>query len=142
MRYAGHLFLPALLLLAVPACEPADNTPPAVVSTYPANGATGVPVNAKTRVTFSEAMDTASTEAAFGIAPDIAGTFEWAANSMYFRPAQDFAAGTAYSVTVDTTAADAAGNRLDLAPAVGFTTGDATAPPVMVYMLGRSVMGN
>ena len=137
----GMLLALSGLLLVLLACKPADSTPPSVLSTFPANGATGVPLNTQIRVTFSEQMDTASAEAAFGITPVVAGTFEWAANDMYFRPAQDFAAGTAYAVAVETTAMDIAGNRLDFTAAVSFRTVDTSAPPVMVYMLGRSVMG-
>lgn len=110
-------------------------------STYPVNGASGVPVNTRIRVTFSEAMDTALAEAAFGTTPAIAGTFQWAGNSVYFRPGQDFSAGTACTFAVETTATDIAGNRLNFAGAVNFTTGDMTAAPVTVYTLGRPVMG-
>ncbi|GEM_PF-1003161 len=141
-RNSGAVLASVLLvsLCTITACK-RDGFPPTVLSTYPANGATGVPLNTRIRVTFSEEMDTVTAEAAFGITPVVAGTFEWAANSMYFRPAQDFSAGTTYAVAVETTATDIAGNRLDFAAAASFTTGDTSAPPVMVYMLGRSVMG-
>jgi len=65
----------ALLLLAVFACKP--GVPPAVLSTLPVNGQTEVPLNTQIRVAFSEAMDTASVEAAFSFHPPTAGAFEW-----------------------------------------------------------------
>ena len=141
MPHARRLILPALLFLAALACKPADSTPPDVVSTYPTDGATGVPTNTQVRVTFSEAMDTASVEAAFGIAPITAGSFEWASYTvMYWKPAQLLAKQTEYTFSVETTAVGRSGLRLDQRLSVSFNTGTDTAPAAMVYMLGRSVM--
>lgn len=137
-----RLILPALLLLGLFACKPADNTQPSVVSTYPVNSATEVPTNTQIRVTFSEAMDTASAEAAFHVAPPVTGAFEWAGDNaiMYWKPDTALSVQALYAFSLDTTATDVAGNRL---PSVGpfqFNTVDTTPPPAMVYMLGRSVM--
>ena len=140
MRYAGRLIFPALLL-ALFACKQADTTPPSVVSTYPTDGATGVPTNTQVRVTFSEPMDTASVEAAFSIAPSVTGTFELASDSViYWKPDTLLSVQTYYMFSVDTTATDAAGNRLQPAGLFAFSTVDTSPPPAMVYMLGRSVM--
>jgi len=137
-----RLILPALFILGFLACKPADDTPPAVVSTHPTNGATGVPTNTQIRVAFSEAMDAASVQAAFSIAPVTSGRFDWASDSMmYWKPDTLLGVQTSYTFNVDTTATDVAGNRLLPAGPFQFFTGDTTAPAAMVYMLGRSVMG-
>ncbi len=141
MLNARRLVLPALLVLAAFACKPVDNTSPAVVSTHPANGATGVATNTQIRVAFSEAMDAASVQAAFSIAPVTAGRFDWASDSMmYWKPDTLLSTQTSYTFTVGTTATDFAGNRLQPAGPFQFFTGDTSAPGAMVYMLGRSVM--
>jgi hypothetical protein len=128
-------------LLVLLACKPADNTPPGVVSTYPAGGATGVPTNTQIRVTFSEPMDAASVEAAFDIAPATAGLFDWASDSVvYWKPAQLLAVQTQYTFSVETSAVSRSGLHLASQLSVRFSTGVDTAPSAMVYMLGRSVM--
>jgi hypothetical protein len=140
MLYARRLIVPALLLVLF-ANTQADNTPPGVVSTYPAGGAIGVPTNAQVRVTFSEAMDAASVEAAFAVTPATDGSFEWVSDSLvYWKPDALLAIQTSYTFAVDTTAADVAGNRLQPTGPFQFNTGDTAALPAMVYMLGRSVM--
>ena len=142
MLDARRLIPAALLLLIVFACKASDSTPPGVVSTFPAGGATGIPTNTQIRVTFSEAMDTASAEAAFHIAPAATGTFQWVSDNavMYWKPDTLLSVQTSYAFSVDTTATDVAGNRLQPAGPFQFNTGDTSAPPAMVYMLGRSVM--
>ncbi len=128
-------------LLLVFACRQADTTRPDIVAAYPTNGATGVPTNTQIRIAFSEAMDTASVEAAFSITPVTAGEFDWFSDSLfYWKPDTLLAVQTAYTFVVDTTAVDVAGNRLEPAGPFQFNTGDTSAPPAMVYMLGRSVM--
>ena len=140
MLYARRLIVPALLLVLF-VCTQADNTPPGVVSTYPAGGATGVPINTQIRVTFSEAMDTASVEAAFDIAPATEGLFDWASDSVgYWKPAQLLAVQTQYTFSVETSAVSRSGLHLASQLSVSFSTGVDSAPSAMVYMLGRSVM--
>ena len=141
MLNARRLVLPALLVLAAFACKPVDNTSPAVVSTHPANGATGVATNTQIRVAFSEAMDAASVQAAFSLAPVTAGRFDWASDSMmYWKPDTELARQTSYTYVIDKTATDVAGNQLEPNGPFQFFTGDTAAPGAMVYMLGRSVM--
>ena len=143
VTYMRRMFLALSCFLLVSfACKPVDNTPPVVVSTHPANGATGVATNTQIRVTFSEPMDAASVEAAFSLAPVTAGRFDWANDSMmYWKPDTLLSVQTSYTFNVDTTATDVAGNRLEPAGPFQFFTGDTSAPAAMVYMLGRSVMG-
>jgi len=92
---------------------PTDTTPPTIISVSPSGGATGVPVTTKISATFSEAMNTASVEAAFSITPSIAGTFIWVGNTMTFTPITNLAHSTTYTVTISATATDMAGNGLD-----------------------------
>ena len=131
-----------LTVIVLLACKAADSTPPGVVSTFPTSGATGVPTNTQIRVTYSEPMDTASAEAAFHIAPAVTGAFEWVGDNavMYWKPDTLLSVQTSYTFSVDTTATNVAGNRLEPNGPFQFNTGDTSAPPAMVYMLGRSVM--
>lgn len=126
-------------LCAVTACRKADNDPPTVLSTYPADGATDVQTNVFIRVTFSEPMIHAAASAAFSVT-GATGTFSWSGNTMYWQPDQYLLPQTPYSYSIDTTACDVDGNRLDLARTVSFTTGDDTAAAVYFVMFGRSVM--
>jgi len=138
MLYARRLILPALLVLA---CH-TGRWEPWVASTYPVDGAAGVPTNTQIRIAFSQAMDTASVESAFSINPVTAGTFDWASDTLfYWQPAQLLAAQTQYTFSLETTALSRSSLPLNVRLSVSFNTGTATAPPVTVYMLGRSVMG-
>jgi hypothetical protein len=78
-------------------------------------------------VTFSEAMDKASAEAAFSLvrATDgaaVAGAFSWSGSTMTFRPAAALAEGTTYRATVVAGARDLAGNELETSRAWTFGT--------------------
>ncbi len=136
-----RLVLPVLLVLGFLGCGPADKTPPFVAATHPADGATSVPASAQIRITFSEPMDPSSVEAAFHITPAIAGKFDWVDHNVavYWTPDSGFSLQTSYSFTIDTTATDVAGNRLEPVGSFQFFTGDTTPPQVTVYMIGRSV---
>jgi len=87
--------------------------PPTITSVSPTSEATNVPVTTKISATFSEAMNTASVEAAFSITPSVAGTFSWVENTMTFTPIANLAHSTTYTVTISATATDMAGNGLD-----------------------------
>jgi hypothetical protein len=91
-----------------------DRTPPTIVSVNPASNTTGVIRTTSIAVTFSEAMDLASSQAAFSVtAPaGVTGTFTWtnANKVMSFKPAAQFAYGDVVRFQVTTGAKDAAGN--------------------------------
>ncbi len=90
-----------------------DTTAPTVVSVAPVNGGRRVPLSSAVSVTFSEAMDQASAEAAFSGNPALpAGTFSWTGNTMTFTPGTPLAEFTQYTITVGTGAKDLAGNFL------------------------------
>ena len=105
----------------------ADTVAPAVATTSPADGATAVATSAGVAVTFSEAMDKATAQAAFSLVrvsdgASVPGSFSWSGATMTFRPAAALAEGTAYRAAVGTGARDAAGNALAAARAWSFTT--------------------
>ncbi|MBI4083652.1 MAG: Ig-like domain-containing protein, partial [Candidatus Lambdaproteobacteria bacterium] len=110
-----------------------DFTRPTVSTTTPANGATSQAVSQAVSVTFSEAMDTGVAAGSVGgTAPSVAGTWSWSSSTtLTFTPSASFAEKTAYTVTVATTARDAALNTLSAAYTFGFTTGDFTRPTVL-----------
>lgn len=92
-----------------------DNVPPTVTSTSPTDGSTSVSISTTIDITFSEEMDQASTENAFSIENGVTGTLSWnaAGTTMTFTPDSDLSFSTTYTVTVDGTAMDLAGNTLD-----------------------------
>lgn len=96
--------------------EGADTTGPWVESVNPDNAAPDVQINTNVSITFSEPMNTTSTENAFllsdGSMPPVNGTFSWNGNTMTFDPDNDLAYDTQYYVTVDTGARDASNNPM------------------------------
>ncbi|MEM7160584.1 MAG: Ig-like domain-containing protein [Myxococcota bacterium] len=102
-----------------------DTEPPTVLSASPEEGATGVLADVQIVVTFSEAMDPATTEAAFSSEDfDVtAATFEWdgAGSTLtvtpreplaYAQGADDDVVPLAYAFSISTDAQDLAGNGL------------------------------
>ncbi len=101
-----------------------DATPPAVTATDPADGDIGLDPLTAIAVTFSEAMDQASAEAALSAVPALpAGTFSWADTTMTFTPGTALDASTEHSIIVGVGATDAAGNPLASAYTWGMRTG-------------------
>ena len=115
----------------------ADTTAPTVITTAPANTATGIALNANITATFSEAMDTATINTGTftltqGGAP-VAGAVTYVGTVATFNPTGDFTPSLPYTATVATGAKDLAGNALAVAKTWSFTTGtatDTTAPTV------------
>jgi hypothetical protein len=99
---------------ATPVEEPQPeevNEVPSVVNTTPADGVNKQQPGVDITVTFSEAMDQASAEAAFSVNPAVAGTFSWDAEGkvMTFAPNASFAHGTHVNWQVAGAAKDATG---------------------------------
>jgi methionine-rich copper-binding protein CopC len=118
--------------------RPPDTMPPTVASITPANGAMGVANNSSIVVTFSEAMNTTATAAAFAISGGVTCTGGWiwnmAGTSATCTPAAALADTTTYNVAVSTAAKDLAGNALAAPFSASFTTGvkpDTTAPTIV-----------
>jgi len=117
--------------------------PPTVISTIPADLATGVPLNQIVSATFSEPMNPATINSTTftltgpGATP-VSGQVAYAAvgNSLTFTPTSNLAASTTFTATVTTGAQDLAGTALNGGIACGsnagncvwtFTTGAAKA---------------
>ena len=104
-----------------------DTTAPTIVSVSPSSGADGVAKDANIVVTFSEAMNQASAQAAFQSADLGASTITWSAGGtiMTVNPNADLtytASGKSYSFQVTNTATDLAGNPLSNPSSVTFKT--------------------
>ena len=102
-----------------------DIDPPLVTDTFPNDGSTDVARNAPISITFSEAVDRTSTQAAFSISPPIKGTFSWSAGDtvLTFTPTANRDFETTYAVTLDTTATDRVGFAPESNHRFSFTTG-------------------
>gem|GEM_PF-1912562 len=108
-----------------------DLTAPYVSSTDPTDGALDVPIIGTIQITFSEAMDQPSAEAAFQISPWVNGTFGWNGNTMTFSLAAELQEDTLYNVTIVFSARDLACNEMVSNHTFSFTTeilADTTAP--------------
>ncbi len=116
----------------------ADATAPTVVSTIPANLATGVALNTSITAAFSETMDPATITASTftlkqGTTP-IPGAVTYVGTVATLNPTSDLTASTVYTATITTSAKDAAGNALAANKVWTFTTGtalDSGAPTVL-----------
>src|SRR5665213_915755 len=117
--------------------ETVPSTPPLVVSTNPASGATGVLINQVVSATFSEPMNptsiTGSTftlTAAGGVS--VAGTVAYTATGSVatFTPTAPLAFGALYTATITTGATDTSGYSLAANFVWTFTTN--TRPTVIV----------
>jgi len=88
--------------------------PPVMLSTSPAAGEGGAPVDAEITIEFSEAMDPAATEAACAVSGGMAWTCSWSpdARTLTLRSDQPFEAETTCTVTVGVGATSAAGTPL------------------------------
>lgn len=111
----------------------ADDQPPALISTNPAAGATGVPGTATVNATFARAIDpttlvlTLKSSAASVAVP---GTTSWdaAGNTATFKPTAALTDSAGYTASI--TAKSVSGAAMVEPRTWVFTTGDATAPTV------------
>src|SRR5262249_10877836 len=114
-----------------------DNTPPAVSSTSPLNGAAGVAANTSVTETVSASSSPASlttgTFLLIGGGGAVTGTVSYTGTTATFTPSSSLAFGTTYTATITTGATDAAGNPLAANYSFSFTTGAApdTTPPTV-----------
>ena len=115
----------------------ADTTPPAIVTRVPAPNAVDVPASAQVVVTFNEAIAPASLDAdhftltgPFGAVPANL-SYDPATFAVTLTPQASLLYSTEYTVTVDGTTADAAGNPLGTDDTWTFTT--MPEPEMQVY---------
>jgi len=111
-----------------------DNTPPTVISTVPANDATGVSLNGNITATFSEAMDpltiTTATMTLQQGTTEVSGTVTYIGVTATFNPASQLTASTVYTATITTGVRDLAGNAMADDYVWTFTTGTTGIAPV------------
>jgi hypothetical protein len=142
-----------------------DTARASVSQHWPANSGTNLPLNTVISVDFNEAMDQATTEAAFCISTGngctgtiLSGAFAWANGykTLNFQPSSNLANGTTYYVRIcghtdgcATTALDRSGNMLSTSSGnskFSFTTGALSLqsahisfPIIGAYLKGTSV---
>jgi len=112
-----------------------DTTAPTIVSTYPANGTSGVVTTTPVRVTFDEPIDsTTLTTNSFSLATTLGGaavsgtvSYDASGDTATFTPGAALASSTQYTATITTAVTDAAGNALAANHSWSFTTAAASA---------------
>ncbi len=117
--------------------------PPTVVSTDPADGATGVyaPISA----TFSKAMDPATlTPSSFGLSPSVGGVVTYSARTATFTPDDTLEYDSPYTATITTAVADTSGIHLESDYSWEFTTGPDPMIPVaaLVWPPDSAIIGD
>lgn len=101
---------------------PSGITPLRVIALSPYSDATGVAIDTAVSVSFSEAVEKSSAEAAFYISPSVRGKFSWMENVLTFIPNKKLSHGTAYKVTIGKTVRDLTGTSLAAEFEGSFTT--------------------
>jgi uncharacterized protein (TIGR03437 family) len=117
-------------------------TPPVVISTAPASGASGVPLTNNLAATFSEAVNpltvnTATFTLSLGGVP-VSGTVSYSGVTAIFVPAATLAANATYLATLTTGVTDLSGNAMAANYTWNFTT--ALTVPVSVVPTVTSTM--
>jgi len=114
-----------------------DNTPPTVISTSPANGATNVATSSVVSATFSEPVNcstlnsTSFTVTKGGVA--VAGSVSCENSMATFIPTAALSNSKTFSVTISTAVKDLSGNALATAKTWSFTTSVAVPTPMANY---------
>ena len=108
-----------------PAGPPADVVAPTILAVDPADGSTGVSLNAPVTLTFSEAMDpTTCTETSVKVSDGVTGTVVTDGAQVTFHPSEPLDLLVTYEVSVTTGVCDVAGNALKVPFTSSFTTAD------------------
>lgn len=113
-----------------------DTTAPTVISNSPSDGSAGVAPSSNLSISFSEAMNKASVEAAFSSNVPVSCVFLWSADAtlMTCDPSSDLAFSSLYEISLSTAAKDLAGNPLAAIHSFSFKTSVApdTTKPTLV----------
>lgn len=132
-RSLGIALLLGVFLAGCGREQTVSNAIPTVVSTAPANNATGVPTAQIITATFSEAMNattiSTSTFTVTASSGAVTGVVTFSGMTATFTPSAALAASTVYTGTITTGAADPLGNHLASNFVWTFTTG--TIPSVI-----------
>ncbi len=142
--FSNRWFVLSLLVLFAAGCKKVieetgqTGVCPIVVSTNPANAATGVNLNAAIKASFNELMDSSSVNATTFTVNDgttnIAGVVSHTGVEVSFSPATNLLPNTTYTATIVSGVKDPAGNAMISDHVWTFTTGpapDLTAPTVI-----------
>jgi len=134
--WSRSLWMALLLGIFLAGCGRAQTlstAAPTVLSTAPANNATGVPTTQIITATFSEAMNattiSTSTFTVTASSGPVTGVVTYSGTTATFTPSAALAASTVYTGTITTGAADPLGNHLASNFVWTFTTG--TIPSVI-----------
>lgn len=115
---------------------------PSILSTNPANNATGVPLNQVISATFSIPIDPSSVNSSTFIlnagTATVAGTVSYNGTSAIYTPTGDLLPNTLYSLTLTSGIKDTLGNVLLENYIWSFTTGTLTSP----FVIAASNKGN
>lgn len=108
-----------------------DDLKPRVESFSPSADSIGNTRETIVTLVFSEEMDPGTIYDGLSVSPAIEGLYEWNSNCTVatFRPLYGFSYGITYTVSVNTSIKDAAGNSLDEDHNFNFTVGDDFIPP-------------
>ncbi len=98
---------------------------PVVEAVTPSHDAASVSPASVITVTFSKAMDTAATQAAFSTSPSTTGAFAWSAGNtvLTYTSSSNLAGNTVHAVQIGSTAADSGGLAMYAPFESRFTTG-------------------
>lgn len=142
---AGAIALAAAAVLAagcarpgLPGGGPPDETPPHVVRTAPADGATLVPPATPIEVEFSEEMNRTTVERALAVFPPTAlGRMRWRGPALLATPAAELPDSTTFVVTVGAGAQDDHGVPMAAAASFAFSTGPVVDDCVVAGDVGK-----
>jgi hypothetical protein len=99
-----------------------DTTAPTVLASSPSSGVGDVDITTEIMITFSEPMDTASTEDAVLISPGSITKRTWDDSGSVLTLSVELESQTTYTVTISQSARDFAGNTIISGHSVTFTT--------------------
>jgi len=124
------LFIAFLYLLhcakeGMPPGGPEDTTPPKVILVSPSSDSTGVDINSKIEITFSERMQQESVEGALFVSPlpKIPLEYGWQGKTLTLSSSEPWQKDKTYVVTIGTGAQDLHRNRISQSFTFAFSTG-------------------
>jgi len=111
----------------MPPGGPVDATPPEVISVSPEPNSTGVDLQSKIEITFSERMSGKPTEESIFISPfpEKPPDYKWKGNRLILSPSEPLLKSKTYVLTIGTGAQDLRRNHLSESYTFAFSTGAA-----------------
>jgi hypothetical protein len=119
-----------------------DTAAPTVLSTVPANAATGIALNTNVNAIFSKPMDSSTVSSStFTLkqgTTSVAGTVTYSGTTAVFKPNSNLTANTTYTATISTGVKDLSGNVLASNDSWSFITGTVLAAGPAPVNLGTA----